>query len=680
MKNFKRITVLFLLLLLMLPDGGALADVPYYTLTIGADGELVETQTAYEPVASYMNFGGETVKKPNDLFYGPDGNLYIADTGNKRILVVSTEGELVKIIGSKKELYTPSGVFVDDALNVYVADERKGVVVYDAQGEVIATYLKPEHPMFGEKAYFKPNKIAVDKRGTMYIISAGNPNGIIKITREGEFLGYFGANTTYVAVSTMIKMLFYSGEQFDTSVLGRIPVAVDNICIDSKGLIYAVSVLQRSGSTLRRLNVSGSNTFKPEYVIQEPLYVTTSSDGFVYVANGDGEIMELTSDGKLLFLTTAKMYMDIRKGLYKSIAGLAVDEQQNIYVLDRTLGNIQVLAPTEFAGMVHQAYTLFQDGKYLASKELWEDVQRMNSLFSYASVGLAEAFYREENYTAAMEQFRIGGDKEGYSDAYWEVRADWLHHHLGDWLLGILVVLVLWKALILLQKKTGVFQFAVDAGSWIGRIPLVQQLAYTVHILRDPADTSYGIKREKKASILSATIVLLVFFAVYVGQKYLSGFLFKTVRDGVYELALDAELIAMLFGLVTVCFYLVCTVREGEAKLRDLYIGFAYALMPVIVLCPIATVLSNVLTNNEAFLITLLQFVAYAWTGVLCVLMLMFLNDFSFKKTVVIIFWSVFTLLVVVAVAFIVIVLLNQLWEFVQAIYGEVVYRIVGTI
>ncbi len=679
MKLLKRTTAFSLLLFFLLPCVTAQAGVPYYTLTIGAENELVETQTAYEPIASYTNFGGETVKKPNDLCLGPDGNLYIADTGNKRILVVTTDGRLVKTVGSRKELYTPAGIFVDNELKVYVADERKGVVVFNREGQVVRTYAKPSHPMFGETAYFKPSKITVDKRGTMYIVSSGNPNGIIKITEEGEFLGYFGANTTSVALSTMIKMLFYSEEQFNTSVLGRIPVAIDNISMDSKGLIYAVSMLQRSGNTLRRLNVSGGNTFQPEYTIAEPLYVTTNADGFIYVANGDGEIMELTSDGKLLFLTSATMYTDIRQGLFKSIAGLAVSEDDHIYILDRTMGNIQVLAPTEFADMVHRAYTLFQDGKYLASKELWEEVARMNSLFSYASVGLAEANYREEDYQTAMEYFRIGGDKAGYSDAYWEVRADWLHQNLDDWVLEIIVAFAVIKILSIVQKKTKVFQPVLNGFAFLGRIKLLRQLAYSFHILRNPMDVSYGIKREKKAGILAATIVLLAFFVVYVCQKYLSGFLFKTVRDGSYELLLDAEVVALVFGLVTICFYLVCTVREGEAKLGEMYTGFAYALLPVIVLCPVSTVLSNVLTNNEAFLITMLNFVAYAWTGVLFVLMLMFLNDFTFKKTIGIIFWSVFTILVVVAVAFIVIVLMNQLIEFIQTIYGEVVYRVVGT-
>lgn len=664
------------LLLTLFPCVCALADVPYYTLTIGADRELVATQTAYEPVGSFVNFDGETVKKPNDLFLGPDGYLYIADTGNQRVLVVTTDGKLVRELGGKKELHTPAGVFVDAELNVYVADERKGVVVFSGEGEVIRTYLKPEHPMFGEKAYFKPNKIAVDKRGTMYIVSSGNSNGIIKITREGEFLGYFGANTTTVAFSTMLKMLFYSNEQFDASVLGRIPVAIDNICMDSKGLIYAVSMLQRSGNTLRRLNVSGGNTFHPEYTISEPQYVTTSEDGFIFVANGNGEIMEMTSDGRLLFLTSAKMYTDIRKGLYKSVAGLAVDGQHNVYVLDRTQGNIQVLRPTEFASMVHRAYTLFQDGKYLESKELWADVQRMNSLFSYASSGLAEAYFREEDYRTAMEYYRVGDDKEGYSEAFWEVRADWLHEHLSAWVTGIVLALALFKALEAVQRKTRVFQPVVDAFGAVGRIPLVRQMGYSFHILRNPADTSYGIKREHRASVWAATVVLLLFFASYVAQKYLSGFLFKSVRDGTYELLLDAEVVALAFGLVVVCFYLVCTVRDGETKLSELYIGFAYSLLPVVLLCPVATALSNVLTYNEAFVVTLLNTVAYVWTGVLLVLMLMFLNDFSFKKTVKVILWSVFTILVTVAVAFIVIVLLRQLFEFIQTICGEVVRRV----
>ena len=89
----KRSIVLLLALILLLGTcAPAFARMPYKTFTLGVNKNLVETQTAYEPVRSMIRFGDETLKDPQDLRMGPDGNLYIADTGNKRVLVVSRDG------------------------------------------------------------------------------------------------------------------------------------------------------------------------------------------------------------------------------------------------------------------------------------------------------------------------------------------------------------------------------------------------------------------------------------------------------------------------------------------------------------------------------------------------------------------------------------------------------------
>lgn len=678
MKVAKQIVFLILFLSLLLSSVTAQAGIPYYTLTVGADGELVETQTAYEPVRSMLNFDGETVKKPSDLTLGPDGNLYIADYGNKRVLVVTTRGNLVKAIGDKKTLSKPSGVFVDDELNVYVADEGKSSVFkYDKDGNLLRQYKKPEHPMFGDTATFKPLKVSVDDRGNMYILSNGNSNGIIKMDAKGEFLGYFGANTTTVSLDTVMKKLLYTEEQFTQASRTIIPVSVQGICIDEKGMIYTVSIGQSRNQAVRRLNVAGNSNLTAEYAIDSPECIAVGPNGSIIVANAAGEIMELTSEGKLLFLTSAIMYSSTRKGLYKSISGVAVDDDYTIYVLDKVLGSIQVLVPTEFANIVHNAFSEFQNGRYSESKELWIDAKRMNSLFSYAGVGLGEALYREGDYESAMAEFRNAGDKTGYSDAFWEVRANWLHNHLGMIVWAAAVAVILLKALQIVQKRTKVFQPVLNGCAALGRIRVIEQFGYAFYALRNPSDAAYGIKRERKASVISASFMLLLFFAVYVAQKYLSGFLFKTVRDGTYELILDAEIVLLVFALVVGCFYLVCAVKEGEARFRDLYIGIAYSLTPVVILCPLAVLLSNVLTYNEAFLVSIIYIVAYGWAGVQFVLMLMFLNDFSLRKTIGVIVWSAFTILVVVAVAFIVIVLLNQLWDFIASIYGEAVYRYV---
>ena len=55
---------------------------------------------------------------------------------------------------------------------------------------------------------------------------------------------------------------------------------------------------------------------------------------------------------------------------------------------------------------------------------------RLNSMFDYAQMGLGKAYYKLERYGDALKAFRLGGDKAGYSDAYWEVRNAWAQNNI----------------------------------------------------------------------------------------------------------------------------------------------------------------------------------------------------------------------------------------------------------
>ena len=132
-----------------------------------------------------------------------------------------------------------------------------------------------------------------------------------------------------------------------------------------------------------------------------------------------------------------------------------------------------------------------------------------------------------------------------------------------------------------------------------------------------------------------------------------------------------------VYMMLVICLYLVCTIKEGEATFKDLLIGSAYSLAPMLIALPIQLALTNVLTFNEQFFITVLKVVSLGWTGILIVLMIMYLNDFTFAKTIKIILWTMITVLIAAALLFVVYVLISQLVDFVSSIYGEVVYRFV---
>ena len=679
--KIRRRTCVLLLLTVLLTGvfiPAAQAGMPYKTFTLGVNKNLVETQTAYEPVRSMIRFGEEVLNNPQDLRMGPDGNLYIADTGNKRILIVSREGELIRIIKDKKNFKTPSGVNVDQDGNIYVADESsRMVLVYNPEGELIRTWEKPTHPLFGETAPYKPRKVVIDKRGNLYICSKGNTNGIVQISPagEGEFLGYYGANTSNVTFLTAIKKAIFTDEQL-SSMAGIIPISVENLCIDEKGMVYAVSQTNDARS-LRRLNVAGRNTLTPDYWTELTTAVASCGQGSVFTANANGRIVEYTSEGDMLYVFGAFDSGDQRIGTFKSVTGLAVDESYRLYVLDAVLGSIQVLEPTEFTNLVHEAFDLFQDGKYAESKAPWAEVQRMNSLFTYANTGMGEALYREGHYEEALENFRNSGNRQGYSDAYWELRSNWLHSHVGTILIVLAgLVLVIWIVRILNRKTHFLAPFR-KVKEQIGNVRILKQTGWAFRMLKNPYDCCYGIKHEGRAGWLSAGIILAVYFILSVISKYFSGFLFKTVQEGQFELLNDFLTFFGVWLLLVVCCYLVCTIKDGESRFKDLFIGSAYILAPMIVFLPIRIVLTNVLTYNEGFFITLIDVISYGWTGLLIVLMLMYLNDYSFRKTIGILILTMFTVLITVCLLFVIYVLMTQLVNFISGIYGEVVYRFV---
>ncbi len=674
----KGLALLLLMALLALQTGSALASVPYRTFTLGVDGNLVQTQAAYEPIRTMTRFGETTLKNPADMRMGPDGNLYIADDGNNRILVITQSGEYVKEIGNKKSLKSAQGVYVDDDLNVFVADEKaRAVVVFDQNGKQIREYTKPtDTPLFGESAAFKPNKIVLDKRGNLYIASTGNTNGIVQLSPvgKGEFLGYYGANQSRVTWITAIRQKIMSEEQLKMQA-DIVPTSVKNLAIDEKGMVYTVS--ESENAALRRLNVAGSNTLTTDYNTERTTAVAVNSFGSIFTANKDGYIMEYTSEGSTLFYFGASDTGDQRVGTFKSVTGLVVTDDYNIFVLDEILNSVQVMRATEFTDLVHQAFTLFQDGKYAQSKVPWTEVLRMNSLFTYASTGLGEALYREGNFDEALTAFRNGGNRKGYSDAFWELRSDWLHRNLSVILIVIIAAAVLLKVLGIVDRKTRFMAPVRAAAGRIREIPILKQVGWCFTMIRNPFDCSYGIKKEKRSSLWAAAIIVVLFFILQVANKYASGFLFKTVREGEYELLRDAALTFGAFLLLTICCYLVCTIKDGEARFRDIVIGGAAALTPMIIALPIRLILSNVVTFNEEFFLTLLDVVAYGTTGILVILAIMYLNDYTFKKTLAIIVITLFTVLVTVALLFVVYVLIGQLIDFVSSIYGEVVYRFV---
>lgn len=93
-------------------------------------------------------FGGDWgMYRPRGVAVGPDGTIYVADTGRNRVVIASAEGRLLKTLGPKTsagDLEQPTDVAVDASGRIYVALPELGrLMVLDDSGQVLGGWAIP---------------------------------------------------------------------------------------------------------------------------------------------------------------------------------------------------------------------------------------------------------------------------------------------------------------------------------------------------------------------------------------------------------------------------------------------------------------------------------------------------------------------------------------------------------
>jgi hypothetical protein len=676
-KFFKAFTVFCIVLIMTLglvPQSVRADNAPAYTYTISADDNWVRTQDAY--LTSGILFKDMGLKKPEDIFV-KNGKIYVADTGGGRIAIMDNGTNKVSFIG-QGILSSPTGVYVDEQENILVADYKlEKAVLLSQEGKVIMWYERPNSPIFGKNTNFNPKKAVSDKKGNVYIVSEGSYDGIIQFSKEGEFLGYFGANNANLTPLEAIQELIFTKEQ-KNKLFNRIPNTFYNIAMDKKGMAYTITQSSK-GHAIKKHSVSGTNILSPDIrMMDEENFVDSSvgSYGQIYALTETGLIYEYDSTGNLIFSFGGRAISIERNGLSTVGSGIAADEDNNIYVLDKERGVVQVFYPTIFAVMTHKAISLFESGKYSESKDLWQQLLQLSGTSKIAHLGLGKAYFQANNFELAAYHFKIAQNRIDYSESYWEIRNKWLQDN-GSFIIIFLVLLVIaHKVLKIIDERTGIFKFVKRIREKVLKNKLLSDLLFLKMFLKHPIDSMYDIRKDISGSVLSATILYLLAFVIFTLNFIGKGFIFNYVDTKNVSYFYIMSLFLLPCALWVVANYMVSSINEGEGRLRDVYIASAYALAPFIIFMPFIIALSYVVTLNEAFILSFSILIIWVWSAVILFLGLMEIHNYEIKEVIKNILLSLFLIFVVVIIFSIIYMLWDQLIEFIYTFIKEAAYNV----
>ena len=327
---------------------------------------------------------------PAALWIASNGNFYIADQANNRIrLVTASNGNITTVVGNgtpgylgdtgsstpetatSAEINSPDTVIFDSKGNMYIADTANNVVRMVTPGGAISTYAGNGSVTVGIlndggqanlAGLYKPAGLAMDSSGNLYISDYGN-NRIRKVIGVG--LTNAGVISTIVDGNGDQGFAGDGGLATQAHIYGPRAMAVDSsgapyFADSESNMIRKVvpaaatgTITLVAGSTSGLPGSSGDGGQATSALLNDPTGVAVDTCGNVYIADSRNSRIRMVTTGGIINTIaggngngysgdggpalSAQLYFP---------AGVAVDSKGNVYVADTQNAVIRLLTPT----------------------------------------------------------------------------------------------------------------------------------------------------------------------------------------------------------------------------------------------------------------------------------------------------------------------------------------------
>ncbi|MGD1095611.1 MAG: hypothetical protein ABSB35_26900 [Bryobacteraceae bacterium] len=324
---------------------------------------------------SYSGDGGlaatSEMNAPHAVAVDAKGNVYVADTNNDGVRAITPQGLIYTLAGDSApgyggdngpsgsaQLNHPQGVAVDAAGNVYIADTINERVRVVSPTGVISTFAGSGKGGYGgdggpatSALMNQPRGLALDSSGNLYI--ADFYNSVVRKVSKGIITTVAGIGTSGFSGD--------GGQATAAQLFNPVAVAVDalgNLYISDSGN-YRIRVVSPKGiiNTIAGNGTSvstGDGGLAVNAQLAAPAGIVVDAAGNIYFSDGPTRIRKIGPDGTISTIAGNGSIGYSGDGgpaagaQFNALAGLALGAANNIYVADAGNNAIRLLQPVSF--------------------------------------------------------------------------------------------------------------------------------------------------------------------------------------------------------------------------------------------------------------------------------------------------------------------------------------------
>jgi len=260
------------------------------------------------------------MNEPSDVAVSKNGQIYIVDGVNNRVVVSNKRGEVLFTFGKKGsgngQMMFPLGIDIDDAGNVYLADSgNHRIQVFDSFGEYKSQISIPSN----EGVPADPTDLTVDEsENRIFVVD----NILVYNLNTFELLDTYGTPGI-------------EKRQF------RYPFLISS---DKDGYLYIVDVINTRVQVLNSDGkfvqfIGGWGVKKGQFF--RPKGVAVDSSNRVYVSDGYmGVIQVFKPNGEFDSVLSNSDKSDVKK--FKTPVGIYIDNSNRLYVVEMFANRVSV--------------------------------------------------------------------------------------------------------------------------------------------------------------------------------------------------------------------------------------------------------------------------------------------------------------------------------------------------
>jgi hypothetical protein len=201
---------------------------------------------------------------------------------------------------------------------------------------------------------------------------------------------------------------------------------------------------------------------------------------------------------------------------------------------------------------------------------------------------------------------------------------------------------------------------------------MLNSIGYLPYLIFHPFDGFYEAKARGKGSVLTATLLFVLYGLTQIAAAQYTGFI-NNYRH-VYglestELFISGVLPVALFFISN---YSVTTLMNGNGAFKDIYLVTCYSLTPLIVFGLAGTLISNILILEELPILT-----AFSWIGVIWFLFLLFaglcvVHEYSAGQNLAALLFTVAAAIIILFLSVLFLILIDRVTGFFDVIFIEI--------